>query len=517
MLYSQGLLGAHRLRKKKKKKRSQIPDTYISLNVNGSPIEYVDCAKCLGVTFDTKLTWNKHINNKIKQAKLYLHQMKTSISRTWGPTPEKMLWIWNTVVRPAITYASYIWGTNLTKTQKEKLNKIQRMGLMQLGNFRYSTPTSGLDVILGQLPLDLYILETAMRTHVRLEPLEIRDWNGKGPGTRGRIGHILRMEKLMTEMAISHERCDAIPKEKSWIKKYKVEENMDGTDITQGLRLYTDGSRLDDNSGYGAVLMNDDQICDETFGSIGTQATVYQAECYAILHGLDMVERTTKEITILSDNQALVKALDSEVTTDKSIRMLKTKLNQAVELNNTKIKIKWIKAHVGYPGNEYADDLAKKGTELILYGPEPIVPLSKPVLKNEIRKIVHKMWEERWENRTDARQTAIFFPKIDLKRSSELTQLSKEAISITVRAITGHDHRSRHKGLIAGESEGKCRFCNGEPETPSHIILYCPRLLNLRAQKFLSYDAESIVQSWEAKQLAAFLTVEHIAAMEQED
>ena len=29
--------------------------------------------------------------------------------------------------------------------------------------------------------------------------------------------------------------------------------------------------------------------------------------------------------------------------------------------------------------------------------------------------------------------------------------------------------------------------------------------------------AEKIVQSWEVKQLASFLTVEHIAAMEQED
>ena len=120
--------------------KQKIPDIDLTLKVDGQVIEYVEHAKCLGITFDTKLTWNKHIDNKIKQAKLYLHQMKTSIARTWGPTPEKMLWIWTTVVRPAITYGSYIWATKLTKAQKERLNKVQRLALMQLGNFRFTTP-----------------------------------------------------------------------------------------------------------------------------------------------------------------------------------------------------------------------------------------------------------------------------------------------------------------------------------------------------------------------------------------
>ena len=90
-----------------------------------------------------------------------------------------------------------------------------------MGNFRYSTPTTGLEIIMGQLPLDLHILETAMRTHVRLAPLSIRDWNGKGPGSKGRPGHILRMEKLMQELQIIYAHNDSIPKEKSWKKKLR--------------------------------------------------------------------------------------------------------------------------------------------------------------------------------------------------------------------------------------------------------------------------------------------------------
>ena len=40
------------------------------------------------------------------------------------------------------------------------------MALTQLGNFRFTTPGSGLNVILGQTPLDLHLLSTAIKTHI---------------------------------------------------------------------------------------------------------------------------------------------------------------------------------------------------------------------------------------------------------------------------------------------------------------------------------------------------------------
>ena len=130
-------------------RKRKIPNVDLTLTINGVEIDYVDKVKCLGVTLDNKLTWNAHIDDKIKQAKQYLHLLKTSISRTWGPTPDKMLWIWTAILRPKISYASYIWATSLTKSQKTKLNKIQRLELMQTANYRYTTPETGLGVILG--------------------------------------------------------------------------------------------------------------------------------------------------------------------------------------------------------------------------------------------------------------------------------------------------------------------------------------------------------------------------------
>ena len=170
-----------------------------------------------------------------------------------------------------------------------------------------------------------------------------------------------------------------------------------------------------------------------------------------------------------------------------------------------------------YPGNEYADDLAKEGTKQKPYGPEPIIPLNKQTINSSIRKNILEMWEERWKNRKDARQTAIFFPSINIKNSNEILKLHKNTIGPVVRALTGHDHRKRHNLLLEGNDIGLCRFCSEQLETPAHVVLECPRLHQLRIEKFKKYTADAIVQSWETKQLVSFLTVEHIAAMEQGD
>ena len=90
--------------------------------------------------------------------------------------------------------------------------------------------------------------------------------------------HILRIKRKLEDNAIRYPLSDSIPKEKAWTDLYQVSPDLSGDDHTNGYRLYTDGSHLDGNSGYGAVLMLDDDICDETLGGIGAEATVYQAE-----------------------------------------------------------------------------------------------------------------------------------------------------------------------------------------------------------------------------------------------
>ena len=243
-------------------------------------------------------------------------------------------------------------------------------------------------------------------------------------------------------------------------------------------------------------------------------ATVFQAECHAIINGLSQLDSVPNdEVTVLTDNQAVVKSLANPNTTTKTVKLLKATLNH--HATHRKITVRWIRAHVGHYGNELADEQAKQGSTHQTHGPEPLAYLSKSQLNSIIHAHSTREWQERWNNRKDSRQSAIFFPDLDPKRSKDILNLPKNKIGLVVRALTGHDHRTRHNSILEGAQPPPCRLCKTHVETPSHLIISCPALLHHRAFTFKSYTAD-IVRTWSVEQLTAFLSTPSIVDMEQD-
>ena len=76
-----------------------------------------------------------------------------------------------------MTYAIGLWGTFLSKNLVAKLASVQRMALMQMGNCRKGTPTEGLNVITGTLPMELWIEQQVLNVQVRLQShIPNEDW-----------------------------------------------------------------------------------------------------------------------------------------------------------------------------------------------------------------------------------------------------------------------------------------------------------------------------------------------------
>ena len=53
--------------------------------------------------------------------------------------------------------------------------------------------------------------------------------------------------------------------------------------------------------------------------------------------------------------------------------------------------------------------------------------------------------------------------------------------------------------------EATLLHCKRDEESPSHLILHCPKYLHYRAQVFGSYT-QDIIQTWTASQVARFLS-----------
>lgn len=137
--------------------------------------------KYLGVTLDSKLNWNTHVENKINSGHKILNQCRRMVGKQWGIKPKIMRWLYTMVVRPSLTYASLVWWprTELHTTQNE-LQKFQRIANLAITGCMRTTPSAALEIILGTPPLHVYIKQEAAMSALRIRSSnQWRDNRGK--------------------------------------------------------------------------------------------------------------------------------------------------------------------------------------------------------------------------------------------------------------------------------------------------------------------------------------------------
>ena len=89
----------------------------------------------LGVTLDTRLTWNPHL-----EATRKLAIMEKLAGNTLGANSAILKQVYTGAVRPVIEYASTTWDT-ASKTNKSKLDRAHYMGLRIMFNLRLAAGT----------------------------------------------------------------------------------------------------------------------------------------------------------------------------------------------------------------------------------------------------------------------------------------------------------------------------------------------------------------------------------------
>jgi ribonuclease HI len=164
-----------------------------------------------------------------------------------------------------------------------------------------------------------------------------------------------------------------------------------GTPVVKGFVWFTEGSKIKEGTGAG--------VYGQTVGrrlsfSLGRYATVFQAEIYAILacvYEIQFQSRKEKYVSICSDSQAALKALQAVRTTSPLFQQCQKTLNvistwHAVELY-------WVPAHAGVRSNEIAVELVRDASVLKFVGPEPALGVSRQEIQRRIRRwLVNQHW-----------------------------------------------------------------------------------------------------------------------------
>jgi ribonuclease HI len=473
------------------KKHSIKTSTLPQLYMDGVHVPYVFETKYLGVIFTSNLSWHKHIQSKISACKRLLMLIRSTVAKEWGLSPDKIIWIWQTLVRPKLSYGAICWADPDTLKNTSicaSLNKLQRLALSLVASSMKSTPTRSLELIFAIPPLHLFLEDCALNARLRTTEVVIPTWNGETKLKRK--GHIMELDKTLKSI---------FPPEMTTDRTFKL-NTCNVETYTSGLHdpdhseinVYTDASVSNTIAGAGYEIMEGQVTLHQDSIHLGGDLTVFQAEALAIKYASDWLlsqnlNTNKNKINFYCDNLAIVKSLGFWSVSSKTLNLC---IRSLILLSaRFKVSIHWIPSHSGIEGNDMADILAKQGRISSTSDMIPLWPISKEVSKQKIRSHTNKKWQT-LINSTSISHTKKFATKLNLSKAYKktITQFSRTQLNTAVAWITGHCRLNFHLNRIGKVPDNKCRLCNTGLETPDHVLRFCPATKDTRMDMLFEYS-----------------------------
>ena len=117
---------------------------------------------------------------------------------------------------------------------------------------------------------------------------------------------------------------------------------------------------------------------------------------------------------------------------------------------------------------------------------------------------MYKEWNQRWISSSEYRQTKLFFPKLDIKKSGSIITLNRQNLGMMVQVLSGHNRLRYHQSKMDSlQHDSSCRFCQEEEETAAHLVCTCPAFWRSRVECFNVTSLEETPE-WQVKQLLKF-------------
>ena len=110
------------------------PDPYeynhaLNLHINGTRIKTTKRPTILGLTFDPKLKFHEHIKNTEKKANGTIKCIKALSGTNWGQQKETLVNTYKQYTRPIMEYACPAWAPIVSKSNIQKLQRVQNAAL----------------------------------------------------------------------------------------------------------------------------------------------------------------------------------------------------------------------------------------------------------------------------------------------------------------------------------------------------------------------------------------------------
>ncbi len=471
----------------------------MKLNMYGKELERVGTFKCLGVIFDSRLTWADHIKKIEGKCKKVINVMRCLTGREWGASCSALKTIYLALIRSVLDYGSVAYGS-AAKSLLKKLDRIQAQALRVCSGAFKTSPVPALQVEMGEMQLALRRrqlmtnywanLQGHNDFHPTKEVLQETWENARYNGDNfSRIGNEVAREFGVFYMEMSPTVVYPIVapwllvwpdidwyllelkrKEKDQIDLVNAFKYLINKDYKEFVHVYTDGSKKPETgvTGYGvAIPAKGIGINRRTSDFLG----VYTVEMVAVLVALRWVEKTRQEkVLICSDSSSVLESLRSFHSKSRQ-DVLYEVLQSVTRITNQggRVQFMWVPAHVGVKGNEQVDELAKRA--LKKGNIEMQIKISKAEVKSFIWEKTNQIWQERWDREEKGRHL------YQIQKSVKITRLGgghRREETVMTRLRLGHGALNKSLKMIGKHETGLCEWCQ-EEESVEHIIIRCRR------------------------------------------
>ena len=304
-------------------------------------VKSVQKYRFLGVLFDPKLKWTAQTENATRSAEAWINLVRRLARTSTGLSAGRMRQLYVAIAIPKMSYAADVWFTLPHKTSKsskkrtgsvkftQKLQSAQRRAVITMLGAMRTTAGDVLNAHAHLPPPHLLFLKTLIRSATRL--LSLPDSHplykpsqlaAKRPVKR----HRSPLHTLFITTGVKPKRYETIlPTRRRGNYRMLGEVHIDedrevaiknANELT-GTVIYTDGSGHDKKIGAAAVMMKNGIEVNAVQYHLGseTEHTVYEAEATAVilaLHMLTNLKRKMKKVTIGTDNQAVLLAIQNQ-------------------------------------------------------------------------------------------------------------------------------------------------------------------------------------------------------------
>ena len=475
------------------------------IRLHGIDIEFCKTVKYLGLHLDSKLNWQQHIQSTTQKCTKILFAARKMIGDRWGITPDKTIWIYNSIIKPIITYACVTWAPRILN-QRSKIYSLNRPGnlsLLMATGAKNTSSQEALHQLFSLLPISLELEKEALLQALRLKYLD--HWPRINVDLSVRTSFEpcqVIIDRILNNIFNEHYHSNhdqTIPTDISIKNYHLLISPKDMTPLEPRdyiITTYTDGSKhKDDSTGYGVIIFLDKEHYITENYTLSKHHTVFQCEAHALYRAskiltdiLSTPDSVEYRAIIYTDSQALIKSLQKSHTSNKTILMVHNALNSLSTSNL--ISVEWIPGHCGHDGNETADKLANIRTPSYnqsLSEEKDKLPLPQSFFKHKIAEHISRKLNKRWQDCNISKNTKQFIsPILNYNLNGQhLFKLNTDILRPLTRLITGHNNLNHFQNKLDGTTSPTCSFCNENiHETALHLICTCIRFSRTRQNTF---------------------------------